>query len=309
MKVIRPQANDKKIKSIDEFELCYLRHRYLRRVDYNPSEKEMNPYMKIVNRISRKAFMYNYSLFLTVGLGREDTVNIGRVHLVSFIGLFEFKKNKNRKKYEAFCVTYMNKHKGRKPTEYDILGKNKANFTIFLKQRMEDLVRICKQKAKNIKGLRVDEYQAYYGPDKPPTELSRILEDSEFYGFKKLDNMFFRAIRKKTKANIKKPFQFAGNWYVAVPLEQRDLTLLDFSGAGLDPYENKHNLDPERLLQEQQTEITFDNNVKVFHNSPNEEKAKTIFDFIEKNGHNPQFKEEIGIAKKYLKNMGIIYVR
>jgi hypothetical protein len=238
----------------------------------------------------------------------DDVINIGRVHLVNFIGLFEFSDSKNIEKYEDFCILYKRKN-NESPSLIDIQDKNKANLTMFMKQRMEDLVRICRQKAKNIKGVQVDEYIPFYGPKPPPDELYKLLEDNEAHGFKKLDNVAFKAIKKKTKAKIGEAFQFAGSWYIAVPLESRNLTVLDFAGAGIDPFESSHNMNPEQILQEKQKQIRFDKEEEIFQNSSNEEKAKTILNFIENNENNPDFEEEIAIAKKYLRSIEAEYVR
>jgi hypothetical protein len=307
MKITRPQASQQKIHSKDQFELCYVRHQYFRRVNYNPSQEEMKPYSRIIESLSRNTFYTYRYLFATIGMELDDIINVGHIHLVSFLGLFEINETQNRNKYEDFCVAFMNKHKDKMPIDSDLLDKNKANFTMFLKQRMDDLVRICRQKAKNIKGLQVDEYIPFYGPNPPPNDVYLLLDDNQAYGFKKLDHVAFKAIKKRTKADIKKPFQFAASWYVAVFLEPRNLTELDLSGAGLDPHNNFHNMDPERLLLNKQQEIKFDKQYKVFKNSPKEEKVKTIFDFIEKNEDNPKFEEEIVIAKRLLKNMGAEY--
>lgn len=309
MKILRPLAEARKIHSKNEFELCYMRHQYFRRVDYNPSTEEMNPYMKIVEHLSKNTFFTYRYIFFTVGMELDDVINIGRVQLVNFIGLFEFNENKHKDKWEEFCIIYMNKNLDQMPNPQAVLDKNKANFTMFLKQRMEDLVRICSQKSKNIKGLKVDEYIPFYGPNPPPVELYKLLEDNVAYGFKVVDIVAFKAIKKKAKAKIKVPFQFAGSWYVAVPLGNRNLTVLDFAGAGIDPRDNRHNMNPEQILEEKEQEIKFDKKIKMFKNSPEDEKAKTIFDFIEKNIDNPVFEEEIIIAKKYLRGMGIEYVR
>ena len=306
--VYRPPAGSKKIHSKNQFEDCYLRHQYLRKVDYNPSAAEMQPYMRIVRHVSRNTFYTYRYLFSTVGMELDCVVNSSRVFLTEFLGLFEFDEQRNRDQYENFYAVYLQKH-DQIPDAGAILDKNKANFTMFMKQRMEDFVRICRQKAKNIKGFQVDEYVAFYGPKPPPDEFYKLLEDNEAHGFKRLDGVAFKAIKKKTKAKIGETFQFAGNWYIAVPLEQRNLTVLDLAGAGLDPYENRHNMDPEKILQEKQKEIGFDKKVKVFKNGTKDEKAKTIFDFIEKNETNPDFEEEITIAKRYLRTMGIEYVR
>ncbi len=301
--VQRPQGQQRKIHSKNEFELCYIRHKYLRKVNYNPSKEDMVPYLKIVEYAARNTFHTYRYLFSTIGMEVEDIVNINRIHLVNFIGLFEMNEQKNREKYEEFCVSFSNKN-NKSPNDEEVLSKNRANLTMFLKQRMEDLVRICKQKAKNIKGIRVDEYIPFYGPNPPPEDIYKLLEDNESYGFKRIDNVAFKAVKKKVKSDLKKPFQFAGSWYVAVPLEQRSLTALDFAGAGLDPRESAHNLNPEQLFSRQEEQIKFDKKKKLFKTYSKEKKTKIILGFIQKNENNPIFKEEINIARRVLRNMG-----
>lgn len=303
--VNRPPADAKKIHSRNEFELCYIRHQYFRRVNYNPKLEDMKPYSRIIEYLSRNTFYTYRYLFATVGMELDDVTNIGRIHMVNFIGLFEIGPEKNVDKYKEFCNIFKAKNNA-SPGIDDLVGKNKANLTMFMKQRMEDLVRICKQKAKNIKGLQVDEYIPFYGTQPPPEDIYKLLKNNESYGYKRLDNVAFKAIKKRSKANIKEPFQFAGIWYVAVPLEQRSLTALDLSGAGLDPYESEHNKNPEQLLFRKEEEIRFDKNRKMFKNYSKEEKASVLMGWIEKNENNPVFKEEINIAKKYLRNMGHI---
>jgi hypothetical protein len=300
-KVIRPQSSTKRI-STKEFELSYIRHQYFRRVKYNPTEEEMSPYKYIVKYTAKNTFYTYRYLFDTVGMGPDDIMNIGMVHLVNFLGLFQIDYHKNRQEYKKFLKIYVNKN-GKKPDKTAILGKNKAILTLFIKQRMEDLVRICTQKAKNIKGTKVEEYIAFYGPNKPPENIFSLLEDHESHGFKKANTVLFKAIKKKMKARLKEPFQFAASWYIAVPLEHRNLTILDFAGAGLDPYENSHNLTPEQVLTQRQDEIMFDKKKEKFQNYTKERRTKILMDFIEKNMKNPKLEEEVKTAKKFIENM------
>lgn len=309
MKVARPQTSDDKITTSESFELCYLRHRYIRKTDYNPSPEEMRPYLKIAERVSRNTYYTYRYVFSIVGLELDDVIAAAKVHLMSYICLFELSETKNRNKYEKFCIAHMNKNLDRMPNAEALQDKNNANFTLFLKQRMTDMIRICNQKAKNVKGIQIDEYLAFFGPNPPPKELKKLLDDHLGYGFKKVDNRTFKAIKKRVRADLSKPFQFAGSWYVAVPLGQRNLTVLDFEGAGLDPRENVHNMNPEKLLEDREQKIEFDKKALLFNNGTKEEKTKTILDFIEKNKENPTFEEEIYIARKFLKKMGLQYVR
>ena len=90
--VTRPEPSEKKIRTSDDFELCYLRHQYFRRVKYNPTEQEMAPYMGIVANLTKNTFFTYFNLFKAVGMYQDDILNIGRVHLVSFLGLYSLEK-------------------------------------------------------------------------------------------------------------------------------------------------------------------------------------------------------------------------
>lgn len=296
----RPQADKKKISSKNQFEMCYLRHRYLRKVDYNPTPEDMVPYERIVKYIARKTYSIYKNLFILVGFDVEDIISIARVHLVSFLGLFAI--DKMSQKYEEFVATFKAKN-GKRPNKSDLLSKNRAILTMFLKQRMEDVVRICRQKAKNIRGMPVEKFNVFYGKKRPPKIHRLLLEDHEQFGYKKLDLATFRSIKKKVKPENDKPFKFAGNWYVSVPLEHKKLDIVDFSGAGLSPYDNIHNMNPEQLLFHKQEETHIDDKMLEFKNSSEDKKALIVKDFIDKNENNLHYKEEIILAKQFLKDL------
>jgi hypothetical protein len=268
----------------------------------------MAPYKKIINYLAHRTFYTYIGLFNVVGFGREDVEAVAAINLVNFLGLFKIGPAENVSKYSAFCAV-VKKIKRRDPTDEDILNKNKANLTLFMKQRMTDLVRICRQKAKNIKGVKVEEYAPFYGAPPPPDDLYKLLEDNELYGYKKCDMGQYKSIRKKVKAKVDQVFRFAGNHYVAVPLDQRNLTVLDLAGAGLDPYESFHNLNPEEIFFRREAEIKFDIRVKRYKNSSKEDKVRTIMSFVEKNAENPRYQDEVVTARKLLRNMGYLNVK
>jgi hypothetical protein len=300
-KVDRPKADKKKIHCKNEFELCYLRHQYLRKVDFNPSEEQMRPYFGIVSNLAKNTFFTYRNLFGTVGLESEDLISIGQVHLVSFLGLFSVEKFTDEK-LEAFIKSYEVKYR-RHIEEEGVLDKNKANFTLFLKQRFEDVVRICRQKVRNIKGYPTDDHYVFYGPKKPPKMLTDLLVDHEKYGFKKMDIAVFKTIRKKAGARGANFFKFNDNYYVSVKHEHRNLDLVDFSGAGLDPYDSIHNMSPERIFFDQEDIIFWENKRVEFDSYPVSRRVKLIKSFISKYKNKKDYKDEIKTARKLLKSM------
>lgn len=299
--VHRPKAPEKKIHSKNEFELCYLRHQYIRKVDHNPTKNEMKPYTNIASHMAKNTWFTYKNLLGMVGFDLEDVVSIAHIHLISFLGLFTL--DKMPEKYEEFVAAHNLKF-AKNPQEEDKMNKNKANCTMFLKQRMEDLIRVCRQKARNIKGLPTEEHFFYFGPKRPPRYLRVLIENYEKLGFRKLDTAVYKSIRKRIKPDDGPVFKFNGNYYIAVPVEQKCLSLADFCGAGLDPYDSIHNMTPEQIFFAKQESVDWDKRKEEFDRKSKSSKAETIRKFIQKNKQNPIFKEEIKVARKMLRTIG-----
>lgn len=298
--VVRPQGGEGRINCKNEFELCYMRHKYFRKTDRNPSEEEMKPYFDIARLSGSKTFFRHSNLFKLVGLEKADIIGIAQIHIVNFLGLFKIENFKD--KYQKFFETFV-KMEDREPTEEDVLDKNKAFFVLFLKQRMEDLVRICRQKAKNIKGMQVDEFNFYCGPS-IPEDVQDLIKNCEKMGFKKLAPMVFRTARKRAMAGNKSlSFSLNDMWYIAVPMEINPLRLSDLSGAGLDPYDNIHNMQPDQLLIQKQEDVEVEAKIEEFKVFSVKEKVRVIRKFIKSKRQNPAYREEIGAARKMLKEM------
>lgn len=301
-KVVRPIASKGKIHCRNEFELCYLRHQYLRRVDYNPTKKDMEPYKAIAAHMARNTFFTYRNLFHLIGFESEDLINIANVHIVSFLGLFSLEKLPE--KYQEFFKSFDAIHK-EGPQSEDILNKNKANCTLFLKQRMEDVVRICRQKAHNIKGYPTEEHYFYSGSNPPPALLRDLIDKHEKLGYKKLSTAVYKSIKKKVHPVLTDGpvFEFNQHYYVAVPIDQKNLSLDDFSGAGLDPHDNLHNKTPEEICSLSQENEDLEQKEEEFFASSDEVKTKLIKRFIRKNKRNPLYKEEMRAARKMLREI------
>lgn len=296
--IIRPQASDKKISTREDFELAYLRHQYFRRVKYNPTEVEMQPFMKIVDHLTKNTFFTYFNLFKAVGMYHEDVLNIGRVHLVSFLGLYSLEQMPIKR--EEFSENFI-KYNHKIPEEKDFDQKNKANFTMFFKQRMEDLVRVCRQKVRNIRGQSSEEYLVFYSKNSPPKIINKILRDYEELGYKKVDFSIFKSIRKKADVEHNATvFKFNDIWYVAIAIDQRNLELEDIVCSGSNPYDNYHNMRPDHLYEEKE----IGDLDKVFSRKSCYRKKVMLRNFIAKNKNKRHYIEEIATAKKLLKSLG-----
>jgi len=297
--VDRPAPEKRKISSKDDFELCYLRHQYLRKAKGNPTAEEMAPYIKIVENLSRNTFFTYYNLFKTVGMYLDDVTSIGQVHLVSFLNLFTLEQMEE--KMDAWVLKWLLKHSGVHPEAKDFLQQNKANFSIFYKQRMEDLVRICKQKLRNIKGQSSEEYLSFTGTGKLPRDITKLIKEYEEYGFKKVDFPTFKSIRKK--ANVKNnvmAFKFGESWYVSFPIPQRELEIEDLIVSEVNPYLNTHNRRPDQVLNDNEVEKF----TMIFNNKTDTKKVLILKKFIAKNRNKSEYRKEVSTARKLLKTIG-----
>jgi hypothetical protein len=253
--------------------------------------------MGIVERLTKNTFFTYFNLFKSVGLYHDDVLNIGRVHLVSFLGLYALERMDQKK---AEFADRFERYEFKPPEQSDFDQKNKANFTYFFKQRMEDLVRVCRQKVRNIKGQPSEEYAVFTGKSKPPKYPQKLLRDAEELGYKKVDFAVFKSIRKKANVRFDATiFEFDGNWYVAIPLEQRNLELEDIVGSGSDPYSNLHNMRPDHLLEEKEAE-----GFQARFDGKSDYRKKVILrNFIAKN-KGKVYSEEVVTAKKLLRALG-----
>lgn len=299
-RVRRPEADKKKIHCRNEFELCYLRHQYFRKVNYNPTEKDMKPYLHIATLLASKTFFTYRPLLLLVGLEKEDVINIANVHLVSFLGLFSLEKMPE--KYNEF-VGIFEKYEDHKPKKSDILNKNQSSFTLFLKQRMEDLIRICRQKARNIKGVPAEGFFYYFGPTLPPRNLSDLVKNYERLGFKKIDAAVYKSIKKRAGVYEDSTFLFDEKYYIAVPIEKKSLTEEDLNGAGMSPRDTLHNMNPEEIYFNLEDTQVWEKRQDEFDGKSSNAKANIIKRFIKKNKSNTSFREEIKVARQLLKEL------
>lgn len=298
-KVDRPEATGTKINCYREFELCYLRHQYLRKSRANPTEKEIKPFMKIIRYCSYHTYYTYAGLFRAIGMDLDDIVNIGRTHLVSFIGLYSLDVPI---KHDKFIDDFIDKN-GRGPSLEDILKKDKANFTLFLKQRMEDLVRVCRQKVKNIRGHLAEEFLVFYGANPPPENINLLTKQYKKLGYKKLDATKFKSLNRKLGDSQNGPiYRINDLYYVTITLDHRELTLHDLQGAGLNPYEQAHNMTPEEILIQNVTETEFIKNRKKWHSMPKNRRTKKIRDFILAKQNDPRYTEEVKTARKLIRD-------
>lgn len=260
----------------------------------------MSVFAPIAAHMAKNTFYTYKNLFNMVGFDTDDLISIANVHLVSFLGLFSL--DKLPEKYNDFVSLYKFTN-NTDPNEEHFLNKNKANCTLFLQQRMEDVVRVCRQKARNIKGLPTEEYFFYYGKKKPPLVLRDLVDSYGKFGYRKLDQAVYKSIKKKVRGIEGPVFRFNDMYYVAVPVEQKSLRLTDLVGAGMDPYDSQHHRNPEQIYFSMEDDSLYEKNKKQFNAKSKNFRIIAIRKFIEKNKKNLYYKDELKAARKMLKSI------
>src|ERR1700749_3010216 len=95
----------KKISTKDNFELCYLRHQYLRKLNTNTTKEELQPFSSVINKTASKTYATYKKLFFSVGLEFQDIVRICEVHLTAYLGLQKIELNNN--KFDSFVEKFI----------------------------------------------------------------------------------------------------------------------------------------------------------------------------------------------------------
>jgi len=297
-----PKNTPIRINSKDAFESCYMRHQYLKKVKKQPTREEMEPYYKIVENFTRNTFYVYKNLFLMVGLDLEDVLNNGQIQLISFLGLFALEQNP--KKLADFKRNFRSRN-SIICTKKDILNKNQANFTCFLKQRLDDMVRVCKQKAKNIKGIVAEDFVVFRGAKMPPKDIEDLLENYEKYGYSPMTSTAFKTIKKRMSNKQEGPVYLDKKvWYVCVPIRKKNLSLVDFTCNDYDPYTNLHNMNPEEIFEKAECS-DWDGKWLKFNMISNDERIEVLKNFVTQNEGNLKLKEELKTAKKFLGTLNV----
>lgn len=286
----------KKVNTKDDFELCYLRHQYLRKLDTNPTKEEFQPFSTVINKTASKTYAIYRKLFFSVGFEYQDIVRVCESHLTAYLGLNKIELD--NKKFNVFVEKFVERNKFH-PTDEDILDKNKANFTLELKQRMEDLVRISRQKVRNVRGVPMQKFAYFSSKELPQLTSMEILKNYRKYGIKKLDSAIFRSIKKKAKPLNQDKFFFGGLWLFSIPTEYSDLSLNDMVAAGLDPRTESHHRNPEELIIMSEQKDMMKHELRKFtkyKKIATKEKVDMLRSFVELKKDDLRYKSEVRTA-------------
>lgn len=270
------ELNNKcKIKSLDNFELVYIRHKYFRKSS-NPSEERLNQFEEMICNISDKIYYKKIKIFKTTGLEIEDLRSVGRINTVSFISMSGLKENPSLMK--RFIKDHKNKFgKDSMPTDRDIFLRECYNLSRYLNQRLYEVVRFCEIKNKNIIGTRAKTHY-FVGPSTVSVKDDLLLRDHKSYGFKKITKKTFNELAEKTNSLKKEAFFISPDQIARSVTAKIDLNSLDNFYS--ENCYNELSLSPEDILlareHEQLCIEKFNKNKKKY----NRNKLKKILNLL-----------------------------
>jgi hypothetical protein len=230
------------------FELVYLRHKYFRKAK-TPTTERIQPFDEMVDNIAGSIFTKNIEVFRIFGMELEDIQNIGRCHVVSFIGMQGLYEN------QAIMDKFILKHKSiygqdSMPTKHEIFKKEAYDLARFLKQRLQECANFCRNKNRNVIGTKHTQ-TGYLCITDSPKEVNddNLMANPEYFGYKKMTKTALDKEIKANKSRGKSLFKTQDGTLIRVVTQTlRPLNYNDVNGSALDYRDTLTLKDPEELM-------------------------------------------------------------
>jgi hypothetical protein len=288
----------KRISHRDEFELSYLRWRYLLRTE-NPAAEVLEKYKKAAYKSAKESYRDHENIYKASGMEPEDVCNIALVHLVSYLGIYslQYVKEVNAKFSESFAVTV-----GREPTLAEVAKEDLSNMICFISQRMNDLIRICKQKNRNITGeLSATGLFRLVGKEKQGADLNVYFAPAS-YGYKKVGTEEYKKVKKLMHNNLKPGrFEVDGAVYRFVVEILSPVWFSDYQDTdSLDLFNPQDHLVSEEYVDEFRLRYRREKLLDRYQAATQKSKARMlnrVISILEKRGGYPK---EVVLAKQLL---------
>jgi hypothetical protein len=183
-----PIDPDKFVSTKDQFELTYLRWRYFMRAA-NPPTELVKKYEKAALKVAKESYNENYDAMKNSGLEVEDVCNIALVHLVSYLGCYSLQFSEIGKTKVA--------EKMGDVSQEEVKRKDLSNMMVFIQQRLKDLVRVFRQKNKNVLGEHLVAVLFQLVDKESPCTDMELIKAPNKYGFRRVTPTHYKEVKKK----------------------------------------------------------------------------------------------------------------
>jgi len=304
-----------KFTAEDDYELVYLRHRYIRRSP-NPANARLEMFYPACKAIVKKISNRFEYVFKINGQGPEDLYNTSLVHIISYLG--EFGLREHPEKLDAFVASFTKKE-GREPTSTEVDEKDIRSFQSFLYQRLEEWGKVAATKNKNIRGTY--SFTGYIMKEGKADEidLTVLKTDFERFGYKMIKKKEYEDTLKLAGINKKAVnFEFEGKFFRKLYVSPDELKIEDVEGTFLEYNDSPYYSDPEDNLmrfspQVVPTKKSKERSLPIEHMAEPENrimrhlsepsKVEMMKKFIEKNVTVEAMLSEVDLAIEYIRKV------
>ncbi len=291
----------KKYNFNDDFEMLYLRHDYMSKID-NHDETVVEEFKPITNTTARLMYDKYRANFDKVGFEVEDLQAICSVYLLAYMSLYSIRNNDEKRERVVGKFQLWNNTKELPTQEY--LDRIERNDIInFLRQRVSHCSTLCARKGRNIRGGR-DIRRAYaetVGSISADDEV--VLENPGKFGYRKVTKKELKTIKAEAREAgrmellDKNGFRVREIEKLDNGINHREYRMLFDGNRG--PYFN----DPETTI----TNVEDDKSINYYSDKFNgmgvKGKTTLLTIFINENKGIPYLKSELKCARKMLKTI------
>ena len=287
----------KKYNFRDNFEMVYLRHEYLRKID-NPSSINIEPYKALIDLTARSIYRKFKSQFEPIGFDEDDLISIASVYLTSYLGLYGFKAKPEY--LHNYVAHYVEKH-GVKPSKAEVKRIERNQIINFLRQKLRHCATVCARKTRNIVvGRDIKVAFAETANSKKVCE-DLLLDDYKKHGHRKVTKTELKEIKENTNNSLDGTL-YDRNGFRIIEVERSNtgITTSDYRDI-LDNYTGMFYSTPDELLDDKETDMELSKNKDIFDNMDKKKRKKMIAKFIRTNKGKKHLKTELKQARLLLK--------
>jgi hypothetical protein len=275
----------------------YLRHDYLKKAG-TLNGKYYTEFKHIIDITSRIMFKKFYRDFSRVGFLEEDIKSISSVYVLSYMELYSVANNPAEK--EKFTKSFIKKN-GIEPVEADFKKVESNHMVNFLRQKLSHCAKVCNRKSRNI--ICGKDKTRYFAFTETSVEAdnAEILESYSNYGYRRVTLEEYKGAKEKAKI-LGESQLVDDDGFKIVKIENitKGIDHYDYKDV-VDAEKSEIFMDPEsRIIRMEEKKITEE--YRSHFNSLNKkEKNSVLENFIEQNKKNKNYKNQIKLARKLLK--------
>ena len=284
----------------DHFEMLYLRHDYIKSCG-ELDGKYIKKYTGIINKTSYIMFDKLRRSFNRVGFEIDDIKSISSLYAALYMKMDSIQCN------EAALDRYVKSYKARfgkdtYPSSDELDREDRNHLIKFLRQKLLHCVTICDRKSRNIVIGRDKTQYFAYTEDSKSASNEEIISNYKALGYRKVTKQEFKNARKAAMENgTKELYSEEGHNIFEIEIIAAGVKQEDY-----DMISNKNNRSPEEMLLEIEEERNISLCLREFRELDEENKRKTLVEFVYKNKNNKYLRKELRLARKMLGSEEVI---